>query len=96
MKNYTLYIITFLLFTASSTLAEKPTIAATASMFSDMAKNIVGDKMNVELIVPIGGDPHTHKPTPADAKMVVNADLILQNGLTFEGWLGELIEHSEE
>lgn len=93
MKNY-IYLITFLLLTAFQAKAEKPTVVATASMFSDMAKNIVGDKMNIELIVPIGGDPHIYKPTPNDAKMVVNADLILKNGLTFEGWLGELIEHS--
>ncbi len=94
MKNYTLYIITFLLLAAPQIKAEKPTIVATASMFSDMAKNIAGDKMNIELIVPIGGDPHLYKPTPKDAKMVVNADLILKNGLTFEGWLDELIENS--
>jgi len=94
MKNYNIYIITFLLLTAFQIKAQKPSIVATASMFSDMAKNIAGDKMKVELIVPIGGDPHIYKPTPNDAKMVVNADLILKNGLTFEGWLGELIEHS--
>jgi len=94
MKNYTIFIILILLFIAPQVKAEKPTIVATASMFSDMAKNIAGDKMNIELIVPVGGDPHLYKPTPKDAKMVVNADLILQNGLTFEGWLGELIEHS--
>lgn len=94
MKNYTIYIITFFLLITFQLKAEKPTIVATASMFSDMAKNIVGDKMNVEVIVPIGGDPHIYKPTPKDAKMVVNADLILKNGLTFEGWLGELIENS--
>jgi len=94
MKKYIIYTILILLLTTFQIQAQKPTIVATASMFSDMAKNIVGDKMNVEVIVPIGGDPHIYKPTPKDAKMVVNADLILKNGLTFEGWLGELIDNS--
>ncbi len=94
MKNYTILITLLLLLSTSQIKAEKPTIVATASMFADMAKNIVDDKMNVELLVPVGADPHTHKPTPGDAKMVVNADLILQNALGFEGWLGELIKHS--
>ncbi len=92
MKKFILIVLVLL--TYARLQAEKPTIAATASMFSDMAKNIVGDKMNIELIVPVGGDPHLYKPTPKDAKLVADADLILQNGLTFEGWLSELIENS--
>jgi zinc/manganese transport system substrate-binding protein len=33
-------------------------------------------------------------PPPADLVKVGNADLILVNGLTFEGWLGKLIQNS--
>ncbi len=73
---------------------EKPVVVATASMIYDIAKNIGKEHVTVKCIVPIGGDPHTYKPTPSDAKLVVNCDLILKNGLTFEGWLNELIENS--
>lgn len=73
---------------------EKPKVLATASMIMDMAKNIGGDHLDIQCIVPIGGDPHLYDPTPKDAKMVAAADLILKNGLTFEGWLNELIENS--
>lgn len=73
---------------------KKPLVVATASIFADMASNISGGLVDVKTIVPIGGDPHIHEPTPADAKLVVAADLILKNGLTFEGWLNELIENS--
>ena len=71
-----------------------PRVVATASMIADMAENIGGDQVQVECIVPIGGDPHLHEPTPRDARLVASADLILVNGLTFEGWLNELIENS--
>jgi len=74
--------------------AERPKIIATASMISDMAQNIVGDKFEVVTIVPIGKDPHTYEPTPGDATMVANADVIFKNDLTFEGWLGKLIDNS--
>ena len=50
--------------------------------------------LEIKTIVPIGGDPHTYQPAPSDAKLVSSADLILKNGLTFEGWLNELIENS--
>lgn len=75
-------------------VAEKPIVVTTASMIADMAKNIGKDHVEIKCIVPIGGDPHTYKPTPNDAKLVAHANLILKNGLTFEGWLNELIGNS--
>ena len=83
-----------LFFSANIFAQEKKNLLATASMFKDMAEAIVGDRLNVETIVPIGSDPHLHEPTPRDARLVVNADLIFMNGLTFEGWLNELVENS--
>lgn len=73
---------------------EKPLVVATASIFADMAKNIAGDEVEIKMIVPIGGDPHIYEPTPGDAQLAASADLILKNGLTFEGWLNELIANS--
>ena len=73
---------------------EKPVVVSTASIFSDMAANIAGDQLEIQTIVPIGGDPHIYEPTPGDAQKVSEADLILKNGLTFEGWLNELIDNS--
>jgi len=73
---------------------ERLKIVSSASMISDIASNVIGDIHDLEMIVPIGGDPHLHEPTPRDAKLVAGADLILINGLTFEGWINELIENS--
>ncbi|MAT53875.1 MAG: hypothetical protein CMN32_05295 [Saprospirales bacterium] len=73
---------------------EKKLVVASASIFADMAKNIAGDLVEVESIVPIGSDPHIYEPTPADARLVSKADLLLVNGLTFEGWLTGLIENA--
>ncbi len=95
--NFNNRIITlFLVVLLSNTLfaQTKLKIVATASMIADMASNIAGDKLEIECIVPIGGDPHLHEATPRDAILVSGADLILKNGLTFEGWLSELIDNS--
>ena len=69
-------------------------IVTSASIMQDMAQNVAGDIQTIENIVPIGGDPHLHTPTPRDAKLVADADLIMINGLTFEGWITELIDNS--
>ncbi|MFK7809288.1 MAG: metal ABC transporter solute-binding protein, Zn/Mn family, partial [Saprospiraceae bacterium] len=93
LKNVIVLLV--IIFTANFTQAQdKAKVVATASMIADMAKQIAGDKLTIECIVPIGGDPHLHTPTPRDVKLVAAADLILKNGLTFEGWLSELIENS--
>jgi len=95
-KMKKLILTSFLWFSLSSLLSaqEKPVVASTASMIWDMARNIGGDHFDHRMIVPIGGDPHIYEPTPSDARLVANADLILKNGLTFEGWINSLIKNS--
>ena len=73
---------------------QKKQVIASASIFADMTENIAGGHVEVKTIVPIGGDPHIYEPTPADAQLVASADLILKNGLTFEGWLNSLIDNA--
>ncbi len=73
---------------------EKPLVVSSASIFADMASAIGGDLIESVSIVPIGGDPHIYEPTPGDVRILVKADLILQNGLTFEGWINDLIKNS--
>lgn len=73
---------------------QPPLVVASASIFADMAEVIGGDMIRVQSVVPIGGDPHIYEPTPEDVRLIARADLILVNGLTFEGWMNELIENS--
>lgn len=93
------YLLGFLLILGihSNTIAQsksKINIVASASMIADMAKNIAGDLADVTMIVPIGGDPHIFEPTPSSARMAADAEIIFKNGLTFEGWLTDLINNS--
>ena len=91
-----LILLALLLSTSLICFAQSPKIKilASASMWADMTSNIAGDLATIETIVPVGGDPHIYEPTTSDAIKVSNADLILINGLTFEGWIETLIENS--
>ena len=73
---------------------DKPLAVTSASIMADMIENVVGDVMDVKAIVPVGGDPHIYSPTPADAQTVNKAGIIFVNGLTFEGWINELIANA--
>ena len=86
-------ILTFCSFT-SVMAQDKLKVVSSASMMYDMVENIAGDLVENKVIVPIGGDPHLYDPTPSDAILVNNADYIIINGLTFEGWILELIANS--
>ncbi len=89
-----LILLSLALFLSFKINAQKPTVVSSASMIWDMVKNVGGDNIEHGLIVPIGGDPHIYEPTPRDAQLVTSADHIFVNGLTFEGWVLELIENS--
>lgn len=73
---------------------DKPLVVCTASMIADLTREICGEEVEIRMIVPIGGDPHIYEPKPSDAQLAAKADLIFKNGLTFEGWLTELMENS--
>ena len=73
---------------------ERPLVVTSASIFADMTLMVAGELVRVRSVVPIGGDPHIYEPTPSDVRLVAAADLVLVNGLTFEGWMSELIENS--
>jgi len=93
-KQISIWVLLLLINISLSAQDEKPLVVSTASIFADMAKMIAGDEVRIKSVVPIGGDPHTYEPTPSDAQLIAKADLIIKNGLTFEGWLSELIENS--
>lgn len=93
------FILFFHLFAAGLAAQEQedqslPLVVTSASIFADMTEMVAGGHVRIQSVVPIGGDPHIYEPTPADVQLVSRADLVLVNGLTFEGWMRELIENS--
>ena len=67
--------------------AEKIKTLATFSILGDMVKRIGGQHVVVTTLVGPDGDTHVYRPTPAAAKAMSEADLLIVNGLGFEGWL---------
>ena len=73
---------------------KKFNVVASFSVLGDMVKNVGGDRIEVTTLVGPNGDTHVYEPTPADAKAVAGADLVVVNGLGFEGWMDRLIRTS--
>lgn len=65
-------------------------LVASFSILADMAREVGGERVQVQALVGPDGDAHVFQPTPADARAVSEAAVLLVNGLGFEGWLDRL------
>ena len=69
-------------------------VVATFSILGDMVKEIGGDRVQLTTIVGPNMDAHNYEPTPNDAKALLQAKVVVLNGLDFEPWLPRLVEAS--
>ena len=70
-------------------------VVATFSILGDMVQRIGGEQVAVSTLVGPNGDTHVYQPTPAAARAVSEAEILVVNGLEFEGWLDRLIDASD-
>ena len=82
------------LLAANTAFAEPLKVVASFSIIGDFARNVGGDRVEVTTIVGPDGDAHAYEPKPADAVAMAGADVVLVNGLHFEGFLQRLVEAS--
>ncbi|MGX1349783.1 zinc/manganese transport system substrate-binding protein [Bradyrhizobium elkanii] len=74
--------------------AERINVVASFSILADMVRNVGGNSVDVTALVGPDGDAHVYAPTPADARKVADAKLVVINGLGFEGWMPRLLQAS--
>lgn len=85
------------LLTALPALAQSApplTVVASFSILADMAREVAGDAAQVHSLVGPNADAHVFEPRPADAQRLARADLVIVNGLHFEGWIERLVRSS--
>ena len=88
----------FLVMTSSHSFAtEKPKIPVVTSfsILGDITQKIGGEHIQVIALVGPDEDAHTYEPSPDDAKALLNAKVIVKNGLGFEPWLDRLVSSTE-
>ena len=69
-------------------------VVATTTQVADLAANVGGNRVRVTSLLKPGIDAHDYEPSPADIDAIAHADLVLQNGVGLERWLGDTIESS--
>jgi manganese/iron transport system substrate-binding protein len=69
-------------------------VVATTTQVADLAANVGGDRVRVTSLLKPGIDAHDYEPSPADIDALAHADVVLENGVGLEEWLGDIIESS--
>ena len=69
-------------------------VVASFSILADLVRQVGGDRVDVSALVGPDGDAHSFQPSPADGKRLVQARLIVVNGLGYEGWMDRLVKAS--
>ncbi|TVM04617.1 MAG: metal ABC transporter substrate-binding protein, partial [Halomonas sp.] len=75
--------------------AERVNVVTSFSILADMVENVGGEHVEVTSLVGADGDAHVFSPSPGDARSLAQADLVVFNGLLFEGWMERLIDASD-
>jgi manganese/iron transport system substrate-binding protein len=70
----------------------RPLLVCSTTQVADFARQIVGDRWEVQSILAPGQDPHLYELKPADANLVAKATLCAENGWHLEGkeWMATL------
>jgi ABC-type Zn uptake system ZnuABC Zn-binding protein ZnuA len=67
-------------------------VLATTTIVADVVSQVGGDLIDLNVLLPVGTDPHSFDPTPQDISKVSEADLVFVNGAGLEEFLDNLIE----
>jgi ABC-type Zn uptake system ZnuABC Zn-binding protein ZnuA len=71
---------------------ERVRVVTTVAPITSIVANVVGDRADVEGVVPEGTNSHTFEPQPSDAELLSTADVVYLNGLQLEEPTRELAE----
>lgn len=67
-------------------------VVATTTILGDLARNVVGEHAEVDVLMPVGVNPHDFQPSSQQVAAIQRADLVVANGLGLEAGLHDVLE----
>jgi zinc/manganese transport system substrate-binding protein len=77
---------------AGAASAQPLPVVASFSILGDVVSQVGGERVTVQLLVGPGSDAHVVQPTPAQARQVALAQVVVAHGMGLEGWLPRLLK----
>ena len=74
----------------------KLNVVCTLFPYYDFVRQIGGDAVDVQLLVPAGRETHSFEPTPLDVIAVSEAEVFIYNGGESELWVEDILDAAGE
>ena len=74
--------------------ATAPNALATTTFLADIARNVAGDRLSVDSLLPVDADPHSYQSVPEDVVKIGKSTVLIMNGLDYEQFLTGLLENA--
>ena len=71
----------------------QPTVVVTTNILGDVVEAATDGLVDVQVIMPIGSEPHDFAPSARQAEAMENADLLVTNGAGFEAGMTGVIDN---
>ena len=69
-------------------------VLTSTTFLADITRNIAGDRVSVDSLLPTGADPHAYQAAPSDVAKIAESDLLILNGLEYEHFIEPLLENA--
>lgn len=90
--RFAFFVAALLIGAAPALAAPRLKVVATFSILGDFVREVGGDDVDLMTLVGPHADAHTYQPRPTDARLLASAQVLVSNGLGFEGWIDRLAE----
>jgi ABC-type Zn uptake system ZnuABC Zn-binding protein ZnuA len=78
----------------SAAQADGLSVVAVTTYLADIVQNVAGDRLEVGSLIPEGADAHSFEPSPQDAKLLTEGDVIIRDIEGLTPLVDDLIEAS--
>jgi ABC-type Zn uptake system ZnuABC Zn-binding protein ZnuA len=67
-------------------------VLTSTTFLADITRNVAGDRLTVDSLLPAGTDPHSYQPVARDATRVTDSRVLIIHGASYESFLDPLLE----
>ncbi len=89
---YILALVSIFVYSCDEVKYEKPLVVTSTFPLYTILKEIVGNELSIEYLVPTGASPHTYQPKPSDAKKATSALALFYTADNLDGWISEIAD----
>jgi ABC-type Zn uptake system ZnuABC Zn-binding protein ZnuA len=74
--------------------SHRPDVLTTTTILADIARNVAGDQLVTESLLPFGTNPYSYQPMPQDTKKINESKVLIVNGAEYEHSMDSLLANA--